>query len=192
MSDIKIAWGITGAGAFLKESINMIFKLPAARVDIFFSKAAEEVVKMYKLLPLVGTSTSINGYNIFYDRCASQPIIGRISLRYYDLLIIAPSTSNTVAKMAHGIADTLITNLFAQAGKAKVPTLVLPTDLDEVMVSETPAREEVKLYKRKVDFNNILLLRNMEYVTVVFSVSELRNKIKKISSVYNFGCYLLF
>jgi len=47
----------------------------------------------------------------------------------YDALVIAPATANSIAKFASGIADSLITNLFAHAGKFHVPIIVLPTDI---------------------------------------------------------------
>ena len=40
----------------------------------------------------------------------SYPITGRLSLGKYDLLIVTPATANTVAKIVHGISDTLVTN----------------------------------------------------------------------------------
>lgn len=47
----------------------------------------------------------------------------------YDDLVIAPVTANSVAKFASGIADSLISNLLAQADKFHVPFIVLPTDI---------------------------------------------------------------
>jgi dihydromethanopterin reductase (acceptor) len=42
---------------------------------------------------------------------------GQIFIGTYDLLVISPTTSNTIGKIVNGIADTLITNAVAQAGK---------------------------------------------------------------------------
>ena len=41
----RIAWGLTGSGHLLKESINIIESLE--NVDLFLSKAGEEVLKWY-------------------------------------------------------------------------------------------------------------------------------------------------
>ena len=41
----RIAWGITGSGHYLKESMDLIDKLDD--VDLFLSKAGEEVLKWY-------------------------------------------------------------------------------------------------------------------------------------------------
>ena len=59
----------------------------------------------------------------------SYPITGRLSLGKYDLLIVSPATANTVSKIVHGIADTLVTNAVAQAGKGAVKTLMVPVDI---------------------------------------------------------------
>ena len=41
----RIAWGITGSGHFLKESMEIINSLD--NIDLFLSKAGEEVLKWY-------------------------------------------------------------------------------------------------------------------------------------------------
>ena len=38
----------------------------------------------------------------------------------YHTLVMAPTSSNTVAKCVYGISDTLATNIFAQSGKCNV------------------------------------------------------------------------
>ena len=42
---------------------------------------------------------------------------------------MTPATANTVAKIVHGISDTLVTNAVAQAGKGAVKTLIVPVDI---------------------------------------------------------------
>lgn len=64
------------------------------------------------------------------EQRSSYPMTGRFSLGKYDLLVVSPTTSNTIAKIVNGIADTLITNAVAQAGKGKVPTIIIPVDLE--------------------------------------------------------------
>ena len=43
-----------------------------------------------------------------------------------DLLLVAPATANTIAKMAHGIDDTPVTSFASMALGGKVPILVAP------------------------------------------------------------------
>ena len=64
------------------------------------------------------------------DQESSYPMTGRFSLGKYDLLVVSPTTSNTIGKIVNGIADTLITNAVAQAGKGRVKTFIIPVDIE--------------------------------------------------------------
>ena len=44
---------------------------------------------------------------------------------------INEGAANSVAKMVYGIADTLVTNVFSDAQKNRINTLILPTDQEE-------------------------------------------------------------
>jgi len=51
---------------------------------------------------------------------ANTPFIaGPLQVGRYHSLLIAPATANTVAKIVHGIADTLLTNAVAQTQKGE-------------------------------------------------------------------------
>ncbi len=64
----------------------------------------------------------------------------------YDLLVVSPATANTIAKIVHGIADTLVTNAVAQAGKGKVKTIIMPVDLEEGEIETVlPSKLELDL-----------------------------------------------
>lgn len=132
---MKIAWAFTGAGHMLLESVEILEEIAATQkyqVTVLLSGAAEEVLKMYGLFNRVKSLTG--GYYqeliLEKDQMWSYPISGRFSLGRYDLLIVSPTTSNTIAKLVHGIADSLVTNAVAQAGKGKVRTLLVPVDLE--------------------------------------------------------------
>jgi dihydromethanopterin reductase (acceptor) len=164
----RIAWGITGAGHFLAECADLLTSL--GNVDVFLSKAAEEVLRMYRLESKISqVSTSV-----IRDNMASAPIVARFARGVYRVLIIAPATSNSVAKFAYGISDSLISNIFAQTGKSQVPIVVLPTDVAAEMDSEGPSGRLVKVYPRPVDLENVDRLRRFPGVTVVKDMEELR------------------
>lgn len=142
---MRIAWGITGAGHFLSESFDVLKKLKKtmkeAKVTTFLSRAGEEVVTMYGLKKELST-ISCGGYleEIFLEseQGASVPKTGRFLLHKYDALIISPSTSNSTAKIAYGIADTLVTNAVAQAVKGNVPVFIVPVDIAGNIESKMP------------------------------------------------------
>ena len=86
---------------------------------------------------------------------------------------MAPVTSNTVAKCVLGIADSLVSNLYAQAGKCRVPSIVYPCDIAPEMETTAPGHKTVMVYPRKIDLEGTDKLRSFEYTEVVESVEDL-------------------
>jgi dihydromethanopterin reductase (acceptor) len=130
---MRVGWAITGAGHLLKESVDLLVELSKEHeITIFLSQSSLEVLKMYGLYEKVAGVTG--GYYkelaLDSDQRFSYPISGRFSLGKYDLLIVSPATSNSVAKIVNGISDTLVTNCVAQAGKGGVQTLIVPVDME--------------------------------------------------------------
>ncbi|MBZ9570414.1 dihydromethanopterin reductase (acceptor) [Methanobrevibacter sp. TMH8] len=130
---MRIGWAITGAGHLLDESVVVMEELAKNNeITVFLSNAGEEVLKMYGLFERVAAITG--GYYkelaLDSDQRFSYPISGRLSLGKYDLFIVSPTTSNTVAKIVNGISDTLVTNSVAQAGKGMVKTIIIPVDME--------------------------------------------------------------
>ena len=129
---MRIGFAFTGAGHLLNESVQVAEKLAKEHeVTIFLSGAAEEVLKMYGLYERVAALTGGKYRELATDsnQKFSFPITGRFSLGKYDLLIVSPATANTVSKIVYGIADTLVTNVVAQAGKGAVKTFMVPVDI---------------------------------------------------------------
>ena len=66
------------------------------------------------------------------DEGSSFPSAASASNNKYDFIIISPATGNTVAKVANGIADNLITNLAIMGNKSlNTNIIVIPTDFKE-------------------------------------------------------------
>lgn len=130
---MKIAFGITGAGHLLSDSVELLEQLMTKHdVTVLLSAAGEEVLKMYGLYERIESITG-GYYNELIrekDQRFSYPITGRFSLGKYDLLIVSPATSNTIGKIVGGIADSLVTNAVAQSGKGSVKTYIIPVDLE--------------------------------------------------------------
>lgn len=167
MADQRIAWAITGAGHLLSECAERLLR--RENVDVFLSRAAEEVVRMYALQDrILG-----KGARVFRETGASSPPATRFSRGIYRALVVAPATSNSVAKFVCGISDSLVTNLFAQAGKSRVPIIVLPTDLASEVDSTGPHGELIKVYPRPIDVENTAKLRRFSGVAVVASAEEM-------------------
>lgn len=129
---MRIGFAFTGAGHLLRESVQVVEALAKDHeVTVFLSGAACEVLKMYGLYERVERITGGKYRELAtdLDQRFSYPITGRLSLGKYDLLIVSPATANTVSKIVYGIADTLVTNAVAQAGKGAVPVYMVPVDI---------------------------------------------------------------
>jgi dihydromethanopterin reductase (acceptor) len=167
MDKKRIAWGITGAGHELEECAEVLLKYDG--VDVFLSRAADEVLRMYSLHAQI----DVPKIRIYRERRASSPLVARFSAGIYSVLVVGPATSNSVAKFVYGISDSLVTNLFAQAGKARVPIIVYPTDLAPEIDTVGPHGEPVRVYPRPIDLENTGKLKSFPGVTVVSSREEL-------------------
>lgn len=159
-------WALTGSGHFFKECLAVIRGLDA--VDLFVSRAAAEVVRMYRQdFSLPKTA------RVFRDTTASAAPVGAFYYGTYHTLVLAPATSNTVAKCVAGISDNLATNVFAQAGKCRVPAIVFACDTAPELETEAP-KGMVKVYPRRIDLENTARLKSFEATIVTETLAELQ------------------
>ena len=178
----RFAWCVTGSGHFLDESIAIAARLP--NVDLFLSAAGEEVLEIYKT-PL---DQLRQRFRIFRDKTASAVPVGTLYEDSYHTVVVAPATSNTVAKCAFGISDTLPTNMFAQAGKLGILGIVFACDTEPVVVTRSP-HDWVTLRPRRIEFDNVERLRQVDFCQVVASPAELESaldaRLKELALSWN-------
>jgi dihydromethanopterin reductase (acceptor) len=165
----RFAWCITGSGHFLQESLDLAARLPL--VDLFLSAAAEEVLPIYQW-PIDSLKTRFGFARVFRDKTASAVPVGTLYEGDYHTVVVAPATSNTVAKCALGISDSLPSNMFAQAGKLGIPGIVFACDTEPVVVTKAP-HDWVTLRPRQIEFDNVQQLRGINFCQVVCSPTEL-------------------
>lgn len=173
----RLAWALTGSGHFFPECLELMHEFPL--LDVFMSDAAEEVLRMYKLkldLP--------EGARVRRDRTASAAPVGSFYTGDYHTLVVAPGTSNSVAKFVTGISDNLVTNVFAQAGKCRVPIIVFACDTGPELDSMAPGGM-VKVYPRRIDLENVEKLKEFSATTVVDSMDALRAALRDRMSCLN-------
>ena len=164
-------WALTGSGHFFKECLGIVRELED--VDLFVSRAATEVIRMYRQdfdLP--------KSMRIFRDTTASAAPVGAFYYGTYHTLVLAPATSNTVAKCVYGISDTLATNVFAQAGKCRVFSIVFACDTAPELETEAP-KGMVKVYPRQIDLDNTARLKLFKDVAVVETLAELGTQLSR-------------
>ncbi|KUO65960.1 MAG: hypothetical protein APF84_01490 [Gracilibacter sp. BRH_c7a] len=167
----KIAWGITGAGHHLASLVDIM--VAQNNMDIFISQAGKEVLTSYRLMEKLKATQ----HTIYYDISACSLPVTSLYTGRYEVVIIAPTTSNTIAKMVNGIADNLVTNLFAHAGKCRIPNIILPCDAGSDISSLTPNGQEVPVYVRDIDRKNIERLAYWEGVSLVNDPQQLQRSI---------------
>jgi dihydromethanopterin reductase (acceptor) len=164
-------WALTGSGHYFKQCLDMIRELE--EVDLFVTRAADEVVRMYKQRLALPKSA-----RVFRDTTASAAPVGYFYYGVYHTLVVAPATSNTVAKCVIGISDTLATNVFAQAGKCRVAAIVFACDTAPELETEAP-KGMVKVYPRRIDLDNTERLKSFEATDVVESLDELERALAR-------------
>ena len=149
-------WALTGSGHFFKECLYIIGELD--KVDLFVTRAAAR------------SSACIEQWRPFRSRRVSfatpRPAPRRSAhstIGIYHTLVLAPATSNTVAKCVYGISDTLATNVFAQAGKCRVFSIVFACDTAPELETEAP-KGMVKVYPRQIDLENTARLKSFKDV----------------------------
>lgn len=173
---MKIAWGISGAGHLLRESVEVMEKLKKKHeIKVFLSRAGEEVARMYRVLKRIGDFPIVRESKQGY----AFPSCGAFNLGKFDVFIISPATSNTVAKIRLGIADSLLSCCAAQALKSKVPLILVPTDSKPIIETKAPDGQVFKIYVRKIDLEHLEVLKK-EGITIVEHPYELENILERL------------
>lgn len=142
LSKKRITLGVTGSIAAYKAA-DLASKLTqaGAQVDVILTGAAEKFV-----MPL--TFQSVTGRRAYTDNdlWGNEAHILHVGLGHAaDLLVIAPCTANTIAKLAHGQADNL---LAVTALAMRSPLLIAPA-MDGGMYDHPATQENVETLKKR-------------------------------------------
>ena len=171
-------WGITGTGFVLQESIDCMKDLQEnynIKLTVILSKEGAAVVKWYKKwLALTEVVEKVK-----IEKTPNIPFYaGPLQLGKFDFFLCCPVSANTVAKIAYGIADTLITNCVAQAIKGGQIAYLFPSDQDiEPIVTSRPDGSPLVLKIRDIELENIRKLKNMDGIEVISDFPEIKELI---------------
>jgi len=138
----KIVLGITGSIACYKAA-DLASKLTqaGAMVDAILTESALKFINPLTFQSVVGRRVYIDA-----DLWGNQGHVLHIELaKRADLLLVAPATANTLAKLAHGSADNLLT---ITALAAKCPILVAPA-MDGGMFSHPATQENLEILRQR-------------------------------------------
>ena len=142
---MKIILGVTGGIAAYK-ACEIARLLKNHEVRVVMTKGALEFIA-----PL--SFQAITGNRVHTDLLDSdaEAAMGHIELaRWADKILIAPASANCIAKLAHGLADDLLT------------TLCLATT---AQINVAPAMNQ-QMWKNTLTQNNILTLKEHSYLFI--------------------------
>ena len=142
LSNKRMILGVTGSIAAYKAA-DLASKLTqaGAQVDVILTRAAEKFVT-----PL--TFQSVTGRRAYTDQdlWGNEAHVLHVGLgRAADLLVIAPCTANTIAKLAHGQSDGLL----AVTALATPAPLLLAPAMDGGMYDHSATQENIESLKRR-------------------------------------------
>ncbi len=136
----KVLLGVTGGiAAYKAAELARLFIRAGCQVQVVMTAAATKFVT-----PL--TFETITGNKVALDLFGG-PIEGRvrhISLaEQAEIMVVAPASANTLAKMAHGIADNLLTTLYLAV---QCPVVLVPS-MNEAMYAHPAVQKNLQILR---------------------------------------------
>lgn len=182
----KILVGISGSIAAYK-TVQLVRQLVKqnAEVKVLMTPAAKDFVS-----PLVLSTLSRN--NVLIDMFAESTWSNHVQLgRWADVMVIAPTSCNTLAKMAQGLCDNLLLSVYLSA---TCPVMVAPA-MDEDMWHHLSTKKNIETLKSFG--NHIILPQTGELASGLFGdgrmeepeeIAEIVTSFLKINSDKSLSC----
>lgn len=142
LNEKRILLGVTGSIAAYKAA-ELASKLTqqGALVDVILTDGAQKFITPLTFQSLAGRKTYTEA-----DLWGSDAHVLHVGLGHgADLLVIAPCTANTLAKLAHGLTDSLLT---VTALAATCPLLLAPA-MDAGMYEAAATQENVRILQER-------------------------------------------
>lgn len=146
LQDKRIILGVTGSIAAYKAAIlSSTLTQQGAQVEVIMTGAATRFVSPLTFQALTGRPV----YTSMWEPGSGEGMgahIAHVGLAHTaDLLLIAPATANTIAKLAHGLADDLLS---VTVLAARCPVLVAPA-MDAGMYEAPATQANVEALRRR-------------------------------------------
>jgi len=154
MKGKKILLGLTGSIAVYKAAyiIRLLVK-QECEVKVVCTPAVNDFIGHLTLSTLSKNPV----YHQFHNKETGEWYSHIDLAKWADIFLIAPSTANSLAKMAHGIADNLLLTTYLSA---KCPVILAPAmDLD--------------MYKHPATQNNLMILKERGHKIIPVDKGEL-------------------
>ncbi len=133
---------VTGSIAAYKAAVLCrIFKVAGCQVKVIMTPLAKQFITPLTMATLSKNPILVEFFNPENGEWNSHVSLGE----WADCMVIAPATANTIAKMAHGVADNLLLTTYLSA---RCPVVVAPAmDLD--MYAHQATQENLETIRRR-------------------------------------------
>jgi phosphopantothenoylcysteine decarboxylase/phosphopantothenate--cysteine ligase len=175
LSGKKILVGVTGSIAAYKAIllVRLLIK-NGAEVKVIMTPASKDFVS-----PLTFSTLSKN--EVLSDLFSETSWANHVNLgRWADVIIIAPLSCNTLAKMANGFCDNLLLAVYLSA---TCPVIVAPA-MDEDMWNHPSTKENIE--KIKSFGNDIIPVENGELASGLFGEGRMAEPVQMIEYLEDF------
>ncbi len=133
---------VTGSIAAYKAAVLCrIFKVAGCEVKVIMTPLAKQFITPLTMATLSKNPILVEFFNPENGEWNSHVSLGE----WADCMVIAPATANTIAKMAHGVADNLLLTTYLSA---RCPVVVAPAmDLD--MYAHAATQENLEIIRER-------------------------------------------
>ena len=135
----RILLGITGGIAAYKiPSLVRLIKKAECEAEIIMTESS-----LHFAAPM--TLSTLSGHEVWRDSDLDSRIPHIKLSQWAEVFVIAPCTANTIAKLAHGISDNLLTSTFTAS---ICPVIVFPA-MNERMYDNPAVQENIKILRSR-------------------------------------------
>lgn len=137
----NILLGVTGGiAAYKSPGICSLLRKKGANVKVVMTKAATEFVSTMTFQTMSDNFV----YTTMFPEVSTELGVEHIELaKWADIIVIAPASANTIAKIANGIADDLLSTIML-ASRSKI--IIVPA-MNTFMLNNIATRENLKTLK---------------------------------------------
>lgn len=142
MKQRHIVLGVTGSiAAYKSAELVRLFKQKGWDVTVVMTKAAAEFVGKLTFATLSQNKVYVDMFDIDDDWMPDHISLSRRG----DVLLVAPCTANVLAKIAHGIADDLLTaTVLASSSR-----VVVAPAMNDMMWKNPATQENIRIVKAR-------------------------------------------
>jgi phosphopantothenoylcysteine decarboxylase/phosphopantothenate--cysteine ligase len=140
MKDARVLLGVSGGvAAYKAAALASTLVQRGALVDVIMTASAERFVGSLTFASLTGRPV----FTSLWD--APERIVHIRLVREADVILVAPATANLIAKLAHGIADDLLTTALLAA---RVPIVIAPA-MNDAMYAHAATQENLAVLRAR-------------------------------------------